>query len=88
VTVRLSYLGNATRLTILDDGKGIAARNQSAGVQHQGQGLANMQARADMLGAELVLNDNPGHGLGLVLTIPCENKLGAELKPEAEETWA
>jgi signal transduction histidine kinase len=88
VTVRLSYLGNATRLTIVDDGKGIAAREQSGSVQHQGQGLANMQARADMLGAELVLAGNPGHGLGLVLTVPCDSKPVAEPKPEVEETWA
>ena len=45
-----------------------------------------MQARAKMLGAELVLEDNPGRGLALVLTIPCDDKQGTEL--ELEETWA
>ncbi len=47
-----------------------------------------MQARADMLGAELVLDGNPGQGLGLVLTIPCEGKDEATLELEPEETWA
>ena len=87
VTVGLSYLGDATRLTIVDDGKGITPSDPSAGV-HQGQGLANMQARAAMLGAELVLDGNPGHGLGLVLTIPCDGKADPELELETEETWA
>ena len=85
VTVRLSYLGSATRLTIVDDGKGMA-NSELPGGPHQGQGLANMQARAKMLGAELVLEDNPGRGLALVLTIPCDDKQGTEL--ELEETWA
>jgi signal transduction histidine kinase len=87
VTVGLSYLGNATRLTIVDDGIGMMPKDLSDGA-HQGQGMANMQARAAMLGAELVLNDNPGHGLGLVLTIPCEGKPEADLELEREEAWA
>lgn len=87
VTVGLSYLGNATRLTIADDGKGMTPRGLSDGGYH-GQGLANMQARADMLGAELVLDGSPGHGLGLALTIPCDGKHDADLEPEPEETWA
>jgi signal transduction histidine kinase len=91
VTVELSYLGNSTRLAILDDGTGIAPGILSDGI-HQGQGLANMQARARMLGGELTMDSNPGHGLGLVLTIPCDSKPGAEQEPEAEPeaevTWA
>jgi len=87
VTVRLSYLGDATRLTIVDDGRGIAPKDLSDG-SHQGQGLANMQARADMLGAELALDGSPGHGLGLVLTIPCDGTHEVDLELEPEETWA
>jgi signal transduction histidine kinase len=85
VTVRLSYLGSATQLTIEDDGKGLATSDLSNG-PHHGQGLANMQARAEMLGAELVLEDNPGRGLGLLLTIPCGERQGTDM--ELEETWA
>ena len=86
VIVRLSYLGSATKVTIQDDGKGISTSEMSDEVHLQGQGLANMRARADMLGAELVLEDGPGHGLSLVLTVPCSDKGGADLG--FEEIWA
>jgi signal transduction histidine kinase len=88
-TVQLSYLGEATRLTITDDGQGIGPGILANGT-HSGQGLANMQARARMLGGELTLRSSPGQGLELVLTIPCNHKQGTgpEPEPEAEKTWA
>jgi signal transduction histidine kinase len=83
VTVRLSYCGNSTRLTVTDDGQGIAPAPPGNGVYH-GQGLANMQDRARMLGGDLVLENGHGQGLQLVLTIPCDGSKAAE----AEEAWA
>ena len=74
------------RLIVRCDGKGITPKDLSYDV-HEGQGLATMQARADMLGAELALDGSPGHGLGLVLTIPCDGKHEADLELEPEETW-
>ena len=70
VTLQLSYLGDHTRLAVNDNGSGVDwdALNQSA---HQQQGIANMEARARMLGGELDFNNVPGGGLELVLTVPC-----------------
>jgi signal transduction histidine kinase len=82
VTVNLSYLGNATRLTISDDGQGIPVDALANG-SHQSQGIANMQARARMLDGRLDLESRRGQGLQLVLTIPCDN--GRASLPEGEE---
>jgi signal transduction histidine kinase len=70
VTLQLSYQGHNTRLSVSDDGHGVdwQAVNKSA---HQRQGIANMQARARMLGGNLDFHNLPGGGLELVLTVPC-----------------
>jgi signal transduction histidine kinase len=82
VTVALSYLGHVTRMTISDDGQGIAVDALANG-SHRSQGIANMQARARMLGGRLDLESRPAQGLQLVLTIPCDN--GKAPLPEGEE---
>jgi signal transduction histidine kinase len=87
VTVNLSYLGNATRLTIRDDGQGIPVGALANG-SHQSQGIANMQARARMLGGRLDLESTPGQGLQLALTIPCDNGTAPQPEGEAQEAWA
>ncbi len=87
VTVNLSYLGYATRLTISDDGQGIPVDALANG-SHQSQGLANMQARARMLGGSLSLESKPGQGLQLVLAIPCGNGKGPRPEGEERESWA
>jgi signal transduction histidine kinase len=87
VSVGLNYLGHATRLTISDDGQGIPADALENG-GHQNQGIANMQARARMLGGSLDLESRPGQGLHLVLTIPCDNGRALRPEDEAQESWA
>jgi signal transduction histidine kinase len=87
VSVCLSYLGHATRLTISDDGQGIPADALDNG-GHQSQGIANMQARARMLGGSLDLESRPGQGLHLVLTIPCDNGRVPRPEDEVRESWA
>jgi signal transduction histidine kinase len=87
VMVNLSYLGDATRLTVADNGNGLTRGSLIGGGSH-GQGMANMQARARMLGGELVLEDNPGQGVRLVLTIPCDGSSEVEPVFETRETWA
>jgi signal transduction histidine kinase len=79
VTVSLDYQGNMTVLTVADDGRGMeATTNQDP--SHYGQGLANMQARAKMLGGLLTLNGKPGQGTRLVLTIPCADGRDREIE--------
>jgi signal transduction histidine kinase len=87
VTVTLSYDGHNTCLTVADDGQGmdpVALADNG----HQGQGLANMQARARMLGGELVLRSEPGEGLRLELVIPCDGRRSVETEPAGQEAWA
>jgi hypothetical protein len=50
--------------------------------------MANMRARARMLGGELVLQDGQELGLRLELVIPCDglNREGEELV--TQEPWA
>jgi signal transduction histidine kinase len=74
VTVSLSYLGYATRLTVADNGRG-ASLDSLGKDDHEylSQGIANMQARARLMDGLLDLDSRPGEGFRLVLTIPCHN---------------
>jgi signal transduction histidine kinase len=84
VTVNLSYLGDATRLTVADNGQGLALASL-ADNGHEGQGMANMQERARLLGGDLVVQSEPEGGLRLELTIPCDGCKDPEA--ETEEAW-
>jgi signal transduction histidine kinase len=79
VTVNLAYHGSATRITVEDNGRGI----QLADNGRVGQGMANMQERARLLGGELLVQSEPERGLRLELTIPCDGR--KELDDEAKE---
>jgi signal transduction histidine kinase len=84
VSVSLAYRGEATVLTVTDDGKGMALDALDDGA-YQGEGMTNMQARARMLGGELVLDSEPGHGLRLALMIPCDGQKKVEPEARAQE---
>ncbi len=73
VTVNLTYAGEFTRLMISDNGQGMDLAALAAG-NGQGQGMANMRARAEMLGGTLDLESQIGHGCCLTLSIPCGDK--------------
>jgi signal transduction histidine kinase len=86
VTVTLSYLGYATQLAVVDNGTGMAANSTDS--NHVGQGIANMQNRALMLGGDLSLDSEPGQGLRLELTIPCKKSEDPDLiETEVQEPW-
>ena len=87
VTVTLGYLGSATQLVVADNGRGLN-RNPTNN-NHQGQGIANMHSRALMLGGDLVLDGEPGQGVQIRLTIPCEQcREREEAGVEVQELWA
>jgi signal transduction histidine kinase len=92
VSVLLSYDGDATQLTVSDNGRGIApdhlADDNPIGAARNGHGIDNMHARAHTLGGTLDLENQPGEGFRLVLTIPCDGDKGAELVAEDAEVWA
>jgi signal transduction histidine kinase len=86
VTVGLAYLGDFTELTIADDGNGMPVAPSAKG-SLQGQGIANMQERARMLGGQLVINTDPGEGSRLVLTIPCGSSNGDQVDGMERMEW-
>jgi signal transduction histidine kinase len=90
VDVNLAYRGQATRLTVADNGRGVNLKSL-IGNGHHGQGIANMQTRADLLGGALDLMSEPGQGFRLTLTVPCGNHAGASdgvlVGVEEEPRW-
>ena len=86
VRVTLSYLGYATQLAVVDNGKGMARNSTNS--NHVGQGIANMRNRALALGGDLTLDSEPGQGLRLELTIPCEKCEDPDsVETEVQESW-
>lgn len=85
VNVNLAYLGEMTCLTVTDNGHGASFETLS-GNGHDGQGIANMQARARLLGGVLDLESVPGQGFRLTLTVPCDSHQ-TEASGEAEAGW-
>ena len=83
-TVSLHYLGSTTQLTVTDNGRGIAFGTSGNG-NRQGQGILNMRERARLLKGDLVLDNNPGQGLRLQLTVPCDGCQGSRAVMEAQE---
>jgi signal transduction histidine kinase len=86
VTVSLSYMGTETRLAVADDGKGVDLASLENG-NNAGQGLANMRARARLLGGTLEIDSESGHGFRLVATIPCGGNCAAGTQPDPAVVW-
>jgi signal transduction histidine kinase len=72
VTVRLTYMDDHTSLRVADNGRGVALDSMTMR-EHCGQGIANMRARAHLMGGDLILESKPGSGLNLELIVPCNN---------------
>ncbi|MGD2205405.1 MAG: sensor histidine kinase [Anaerolineae bacterium] len=86
VTVNLCYQGECTRLTVTDDGKGVDLDSLDHS-DRQGQGIANMQARARMMGADLALESELGQGFTVRLKIPCDNDYRITAEIARQKTW-
>jgi len=91
VDVNLSYQGQATCLTVADNGRGVSIESLNEN-GHHGQGITNMQARADLLGGTLDLMSAPEQGFRLILTVPCgshraEAAEAAAAGVEVEPQW-
>jgi signal transduction histidine kinase len=84
--VSLSYHGDATHLVVTDDGKGLDLNSLDNG-SRLGQGVANMQERARLLGGELVLDSEPGRGMRLLLAIPCAGRRDGQPELVEQSTW-
>lgn len=69
-TLRLAVENEKLHLTILDDGRGIAA------TPHAGVGLTAMRERAKELGGTLAIHGKPGHGTQVTALLPLNSSEG------------
>ena len=71
-TIELAFLPEQLRLSIHDDGKGFAHRDNLDGA-HDSQsslGLVGMRERATLIGATLQITSSPGNGCHIELSLP------------------
>jgi signal transduction histidine kinase len=85
VRVNLVYADGYTQLVVSDDGRGMGLDSLSND-GHEGIGIGNMRTRARMLGGDLALASEPGRGLRLVLTIPCDNGTHPQMAPQRADS--
>jgi signal transduction histidine kinase len=69
VAVDLSYDDHHVCLTVTDDGKGLDPA-QPADNHHRGFGIANMRARAELMGGQFTLESAPGQGARVTVVAP------------------
>jgi signal transduction histidine kinase len=75
VRIELRSLPHVVRVLVVDDGVGFApeaAVGQPGGTRY---GLTGMQARADLVGAELRIDSTPGRGTRVSITVPFSEPL-------------
>jgi two-component system sensor histidine kinase UhpB len=65
VDLRLERIGDAFRLLVRDDGRGLAPAARSSS-----HGIRGMRERAMLIGADLALDGAPGRGTTVTLSIP------------------
>ena len=75
--IDLDTAGNQVVLSIKDNGRGLPKRPR----RHDGMGLALMQYRAGVIGAELTVRSKPGKGT----LVSCALPAGAAARPDAHE---
>lgn len=65
VEVALNSESNLIKMTIQDNGTGF-----DVGAPHNGLGLSSMRERTEVLGGNLTIESEPGHGTQIVVTLP------------------
>ena len=68
IKIKLDYIEDEMRLTILDNGKGFNKEEIEAD-SNRGSGLRNMQNRTRMIGGELSINGTSGTEIQISLPI-------------------
>jgi signal transduction histidine kinase len=72
IAIRLTKHPDRLRLTVTDDGQGIAGTLESANFVAQGHfGVAGMRERAAMIGGKLDVQTSVGYGTVVILELPC-----------------
>lgn len=67
VKIRAAQVNGSLKLTIWDNGQGFSAVSNQGGY-----GLRNMRDRARLLGGQLTIHSQPGHGTEIILVAPWE----------------
>lgn len=67
VTITLKSSARALELLLADDGKGFDPANMDS---YNGNGLPNMRARAEAIGAVFAIESSPGTGTRVSITVP------------------
>ena len=67
IDIKLSGVGEHYRLSIEDDGIGFPDQKMKSGGT---LGLRSMRSRADLIGAEIEVRENPTGGASIVITSP------------------
>jgi len=70
VLVSLQYEGEQIRLSVVDDGRGMQV-GEVNGDGQTGHGIANMRARARLMGGDLFLASAPDRGTRAEVIVPC-----------------
>lgn len=86
VTVRIALEGDAIAVTVSDDGKGMACREDGMPGAAEGVGIAGMRARVRQLGGELAIDTGPG-GTTVTARMPAATIIRGhddETSPEAD----
>lgn len=72
VNVTLEYRPSEMELDIVDNGIGFSHDVRDDGHEGEHQGLRNMQERATIIGANLLIESDPGRGTSIRLRVPSE----------------
>ncbi|MBS3783297.1 MAG: sensor histidine kinase [Anaerolineae bacterium] len=79
VAIRLEYGPDALRLSISDDGIGLSSVPSS-----NGHGLRNIRERTRLLNGKLDIDTTRGEGLTVLLTVPYQQRVTANMQPCTE----
>lgn len=75
ILVTMKYLPTGFRLEVKDNGKGFnVAEKQGTATSYSGVGLKSMFNRAQLIGATLKINSEPGKGTTLLIELPLQKE--------------
>jgi signal transduction histidine kinase len=84
IDIELRFARDATHLTVVDNGRGMAVDAQAAGGGHFG--LQGIRERVDKLGGTLEIDSKPGGGTRLAVTVPVRRATFGAAVPGGE-SW-
>ncbi len=69
--IRVNFMPNSLTMTISDNGRGFEVPDNPAEFARQGHfGLLGLQERAELIGAQLLLDSQPGRGSSVTVVVP------------------